>query len=75
MQTITNSFHQSSVHLRPAQDGYLSQGQCQRARRILCGIQGCLCGGDLGERGKQQIEIITSRDRHGDLSATVRPLR
>jgi len=51
--TITNSFHNSSVRLDLPDDGILSTRQVRRARRELCGIPTCVCGGNLGERGKQ----------------------
>lgn len=61
--TLTNDFHGQSVTLRlgqrNARGGWpLSQGQIRRARQELCGIAGCTCGGLLGERGRQDVEIV-----------------
>ncbi len=51
--TLTNDFHNTSVVLRPDGEERLTVGQVQRARRTLCGIAGCTCGGSLGVRGYQ----------------------
>jgi len=48
--TLTNEFHNTSINLVPGPGG-LSPRQVTRARRALCGIAGCTCGGDCGERG------------------------
>ncbi len=53
--TLTNSFHGSAVRVRT---GALSASTIRRVRRTLCGIDGCLCGGTLSERGRQVVEII-----------------
>lgn len=53
---ISNVFHNSEIALRAevsGQDLYLSSGQVRRARRVLCGISGCTCGGVLGQRPNQ----------------------
>ena len=54
---LTNDFHDSAVTIRATLGQYLSKSQIQRARRTLCGNAGCTCGGNLGERGKQTVEI------------------
>jgi len=51
--TLTNDFHHSAVTLMVGEDGKLNPGQVRRARRALCGISGCTCAGNLGERGPQ----------------------
>jgi hypothetical protein len=56
--TLTNDFHNTSVSLRVELTGfyaYLSPAQARRARRALCGVAGCTCGGTLGERGSAQL--------------------
>jgi hypothetical protein len=53
MITMTNNYHGTSVRLRVKPWGRLSLGQVARARRELCGVEGCTCGGSLGERGPQ----------------------
>ena len=54
--TLKNNFHHTEVCVRPLiVNGrhYLSSGQVKRARNALCGIEGCTCGGEAGERGPQ----------------------
>ena len=70
MITLFNDFHQTQVNLRPVPlegddgtIGKLSENQIKRARRILCGISGCICGNDLGMRGPQNYEIAPVIDR------------
>ena len=58
MITLYNDFHGSEVTLRANPGDELSLAQVRRARRELCGISGCLCGGNLGERGRQDVEIV-----------------
>ena len=57
--TLKNSFHGSEVNLRPLvlPDGQLelTAGQVRRARRVLCGIATCTCGGTLGDRPHTDI--------------------
>jgi hypothetical protein len=52
---IRNEFHDTEVTLvaRSVYKGrwYLTRSQVNRARRVLCGIDGCTCGGLLGQRG------------------------
>lgn len=52
MLTLTNDFHHTEVRLRVT-GNQLSPNQVRRARRILCGISDCSCGGVAGERGPQ----------------------
>ncbi len=63
---ISNDFHAaaSSARAKVLRDGrlYLSQGQVARIRRELCGLDGCTCGGELGERGRQGYEITPDYD-------------
>jgi hypothetical protein len=56
--TLRNDFHDSQATVRVGEDGYLSPSQIRRVRKSLCGIEGCCCGGMLGERGQQDVEII-----------------
>ena len=56
--TIRNEYHNSKYPLRVAcLPARLSDSQVARCRRALCGIAGCTCGGNLGERGRQDVEI------------------
>lgn len=59
--TILNDFHNSEYTLRvPALPARLSAGQVRRCRRALCCIPGCTCGGNLGERGSQEVEVYVA---------------
>lgn len=57
---IRNNFHNSEVTLRASAGQELTLAQVLRARRTLCGIEGCTCGGTLGERGPQEVEVDTA---------------
>jgi hypothetical protein len=48
--TIINDFHNTETRIRVGDDMSITKRQYQRARRALCGIQGCTCGGDRGGR-------------------------
>ncbi len=57
--TLRNDFHNTSCTVNI---GVLSSRQASRVRKILCGIRGCTCGGELGERGRQNVRIeLTGR--------------
>lgn len=64
--TLRNNFHNTEVKLRinkvycGGAVGKLSAHQIKRARNILCGIQGCTCGDELGCRGPQDyyVEVV-----------------
>ena len=56
--TLRNDFHGSEVRLDVSGDGVLTGRQVDRARRALCGIKGCDCGGVCGTRGGQQTEYL-----------------
>lgn len=77
--TLTNSFHSTETAIRVI-DGRVSHRAGLRAWENLCGVQGCICGGQLGQRGGQryngfelQIEpdFANGGDRVGNHSATV----
>ena len=78
--TLTNNFHATSVTLIAEEDtrntfaGWLSPGQVKRARRDLCGCDGCQCGDDLGCRGPQHYAIEVQHDHDGKLIAKVTEL-
>jgi len=55
--TIRNDFHGTECRLHVEDKGVLTPSQVRRCRRVLCGIPTCLCGGILGERGKQDVEM------------------
>jgi hypothetical protein len=67
---LRNDFHHSEVILSlPRAGGQLSRGQVRKARQALCGLTGCVCGGQLGERGPQTYEVLATPDG----GAIVRP--
>lgn len=67
---LQNTFHRSSCNLRADEDGTsLTIHQVRRARRKLCGVKGCTCGGYLGERGPVYAMKGTNRVR-----AVIEPL-
>jgi len=53
MISVRNDFHGTSARLRAGIGETLTASQVNRCRRILCGIDGCTCGGALSERGQQ----------------------
>lgn len=65
--TITNDFHNTSAVVRVDDSGVLSDRQRRRVRKVLCGIDGCTCGGELSERGQQtaHVEMHGYDGRHG----------
>lgn len=67
--TIKNDFHDTSVNLRVVLGQPLTANQIRRAWKKLCGDNDCVCGGRIGERGKQDVEIEYGRD-----SATINTL-
>ncbi len=59
--TLRNEYHNTSYTLRAKLHRDLSRSQVLRARKALCGIAGCQCGGNLGERGSQMpYEIVAA---------------
>ena len=57
MITITNNLHNTEVSIRANIGDELTINQIKRSRMTLCGITGCCCGGALGHRGTQVVEI------------------
>lgn len=66
MTLITNNFHDSSyltrlsaneinkiLNTNPDNRGETARQFIYRCRKALCGISGCTCGGEIGERGPQ----------------------
>jgi len=47
--TLTNDFHNTECVVI-AQGNTLTRSQARRAWKTLCGIKGCVCGGEFGER-------------------------
>ena len=70
--TITNDYHNSRANVRVNASGetMLTRSTVLRVRRKLCGISGCMCGGVLGQRGNQTVEISAMADGE----AMIRPL-
>jgi len=55
---LYNDFHNTEVTLRVSDlPVTLSSNQIRRARKELCGVDGCTCGGPLGERGPQDVVV------------------
>lgn len=61
--TLRNDFHNSEVtlrtnvlsHIHNVATAYLSAGQVKKAKRKLCGVQGCTCSGEAGICGPQSL--------------------
>jgi hypothetical protein len=51
--TLKNDFHNTQIGLKSRHGHRLSPSQVAKARKVLCGIDGCTCGGHCGERGPQ----------------------
>ncbi|MDP1543179.1 MAG: hypothetical protein Q8L99_08520 [Polycyclovorans sp.] len=64
--TLSNEFHNTEASVRPVEikegrhTGYhkISKQTANRLRNALCGISGCTCGGNFGERGGAYLEVI-----------------
>ena len=60
--TLTNDLHNTSTtlicetlsHIYNEVTIYPSVSQIKRAKKALCGIDGCTCSGDAGTRGRQE---------------------
>jgi hypothetical protein len=65
--TLTNTFHNTESRLQPAPygngTGYVSRKTALRVRRELCGVEGCTCGGEFGQRGSAIDVIRMTADR------------
>jgi len=53
--SIRNDFHRSQIWLRanllsPGPVVQISVAQGKKAKKALCGIDGCQCGDDIGQR-------------------------
>ncbi len=71
---LSNDYHDTQCVVSPDSSGYININQMRRAKKILCGIPGCTCSGNLGTRGPQDVEIEIDYDLHGSLCAIVHPL-
>lgn len=64
--TLTNSFHGTSVTVRPvaitegrfAGMHKISRRTALRLRGELCGCAGCTCGGNFGERDGAHLAVV-----------------
>lgn len=64
--TLTNEFHNTSANVRPVPvtEGRfaglhkISHKTAIRLRATLCGIAGCTCGGNFGERGGAYVNVV-----------------
>ncbi len=68
--TLYNDFHNTEVNLL-VRDGKLSRNQVARARRELCGIEGCCCGDEFGMRGPQDVLLEPIYCRYGVIGGAV----
>lgn len=57
--TLTNNFHGTSARTRAHADRetLLTARTVRRLSRALCGIPCCTCGGAVGERGPQPVQV------------------
>ncbi len=64
--TLINSFHNTSATVRPVPitEGRfcgmskISRKTALRLRAELCGVSGCTCGGNFGERGGVVFDVV-----------------
>ena len=56
MITLRNEFHNTETRVRAQIGDTLSANQADRAARNLCGLYGCVCGGEAGQRGPQHTD-------------------
>ena len=73
--TLKNDFHRTQYTLRTRLYKPLTPGQIKGCRKILCGVPGCSCAGDLGIRGPQLFDVIEGFDVTGTTVITIEPLR
>lgn len=71
---LTNNFHGTEATII-VKDGRVSTRSGMRAWNTLCGVQGCICGGQLGQRGRQyfngkRIEIEPDFESGGDKASS-----
>jgi len=60
--TIYNDFHSTEATLHVKDDNFISASQVKRAKNKLCGISGCTCSDDIGQRGPQEHDIAFHLD-------------
>lgn len=61
--TIKNSYHNTETNIVvKSLPATLTPAQVRRCRETLCGCSGCTCGGELGERGEQDVDIAFGRN-------------
>jgi hypothetical protein len=70
--TLTNDFHHTSVNVQATDAGApgvsrLSKSQAAKCFKALCGVAGCTCGGELGERGMPHLHSEKHDDGTVDL--------
>ena len=64
--TLTNDFHNTEATIRPvaitsgrfAGLHMVSRATLLRVKRKLCGMTGCCCGGQFGERGGAYLRVV-----------------
>ena len=67
--TLKNDFHNSTAKFRINSDKetLLNRSTVLRIRNKLCGIKGCCCGGVLGQRGNQGLNIDIAEMAYGEV--------
>lgn len=64
--TLTNDFHNTAANVRQVEivegryKGYhmVSKSSARRVRNTLCGVSGCSCDGNFGDRGGAYLMVI-----------------
>jgi len=69
MVTLYNDFHNTTARVRVGANGMLSPNQVKNAQNRLCGIGGCQCSNDLGQRGPQEARFDCYREYNGKVAA------
>jgi len=72
--TLRNDFHRSEARVRiEGIPGNLSPAQVQRARKVLCGLHDCTCGGVRGPQSHdgRQLWLEQTYDGQGRLGYRV----
>lgn len=76
---LTNEFHGTEARVRPSLitsgrfTGYhrVRRATVRKLRAALCGVAGCTCGGNFGERGGSYLAVV-DQDYQGDYIIDIR---
>ena len=58
---LKNDFHETEVKLNIRRNNVINPGQLKRAKKQLCGISTCQCGGYRGHQDFEYEEDCTSK--------------